>query len=129
MKVQVWGWGTLEDQIDRYAAAKETFDPGASPVLNEVRGKLDRIAELQSTQATAEQLALLAAKVEQRTSAEEDRLPPKFADGEISIEITRINRRRGFAEAKTVDEGAHLAERILNRDLGSASSALQANAL
>jgi len=129
IKIQVWGWDTLEEYIDRYPAAKEAFDPGASPAVKEVREKLDRIEQLQSTQATAEQVASLAVKLEQRASADDDRLPPKFANGELSTEITRINRRRGFAEAKTIDEWVHLAERILNGDLSRASSNLQADAL
>ena len=37
IKIQVWGWDTLEDYIDRYQAAKEAFDPGASPAVKEVR--------------------------------------------------------------------------------------------
>ena len=129
IKIQVWGWDTLEDYIDRYQAAKEAFDPGASPAVKEVREKLDRIEQLQSTQATAEQVASFAARLERRTPADDDRLPPKFADGELSAEITRINRRRGFSEAKTVEEWVHLAERILNGDLSRASPNLQADAL
>src|SRR3984885_6750106 len=83
IKIQVWGWDTLEEIIDRYPAAKEIFDPGASPALSEVRGKLERIEENQSIQATAEQLALLAEKVQQRAPADDDRLPPKFAAAEL----------------------------------------------
>jgi hypothetical protein len=129
VKIQVWGWDTLEDYIDRYPAAKDVFDPGASPALKEVKGRLDRIAERQSTQATAEQVAQLVAKVEQRASVEDDRLPPKFADIEISAEMNRINKRRGFAEAKSIDEWAFLAQRILEGDLSRASAHLQADAL
>src|SRR5258707_6598962 len=62
IKIQVWGWDTLEDHIDRYPAAKQIFDPGASPAVIEVRGRLARIEELQSTQATAEQIASLVAE-------------------------------------------------------------------
>lgn len=129
IKIQVWGWDTLEDLIDRYPTAKEAFDPGASPALSEVRCKLDRIEENQSSQATAERLALLTATVEWRDAADDDRLPTKFADAELRIEIARINRRRGFAEAKSVDEWDTLAKRILEGDLSRASSNLQADAL
>jgi hypothetical protein len=48
IKIQVWGWDTLEDYIDRYLAAKEAFDPGASPAVKEVKERLDRIEEAQS---------------------------------------------------------------------------------
>ena len=94
-----------------------------------MRGKLERIEENQSIQATAEQLALLAEKVQQRAPTEDDRLPPKFADAELRVEILRINRRRGFAEAKSVDEWASLAKRILESDLSRSSSNVQADAL
>jgi hypothetical protein len=93
------------------------------------KGRLDRIAELQSTQATAEQVASLAARVEQRAPLDDDRLPPAFADREISLEVIRIYGRRGFIEAKTADEIANLADRIINGDLARASSDLQANVL
>jgi hypothetical protein len=126
VKIQVWGWDTLEDYIDRYPAAKDAFDPGASAAVKEVRERLERIEEVQ---ATAEQVASLAAQLEQRGPADDDRLPTKFADVELSAETIRISQRRGFAGANTVDEWARLAERILNGDLARASSNLQADAL
>jgi hypothetical protein len=129
IKIQVWGWDTLEEHIDRHPAAKEAFDPGASPAVKEVSGKLDRIAELQSNQATAAQVAALAATVTQHAPLDGDRLPPAFADRELSVEIARISGRRGFIEAKTPDEFRRLAERIVKGDLARASASLQADAL
>jgi hypothetical protein len=71
----------------------------------------------------------LAAKVERRSPLDDDRLPPAFADRELSLEIARINGRRGFIEAKPSDELADLAERIVTGDLARASAGLQADAL
>jgi len=89
-----------------------------------VRGRLERIEEKRRTQATAEQVVSWPRK-EQRATVEDDRLPPKFADEELSAEIIRINRPLGFQEAKPADEGC-IWRRILGGDLARASSNLQA---
>ncbi|WKA27961.1 HTH domain-containing protein [Bradyrhizobium roseum] len=133
VRIQVWGWETLEDYIDRYPAAKEAFDPGASPAVKEVKGKLDRITKRLKAQPTAQQIsdqfASLTEKVERRTSIDDDRLPTAVADRELASEVSRINRRRGFIESKTADEFSSLAQRILNGDLAKASYDLQADSL
>ncbi|WP_316176009.1 hypothetical protein [Bradyrhizobium sp. SZCCHNRI1073] len=129
VKIQVWGWDTLEDLIDRYPAAKRAFDPGASPAVEELRGALKRITKRQAEQATSADLASLAAQVNQNASAMDESLPPVAADRELAQEVERINKRRGFLEAKTPEEFAVLANRILKTDLKRASNGLQASAL
>ena len=129
IRIQVWGWGTLEEYIDQHPRAKEAFDPGASPAVKEVRVKLKELTETQSKQATVEQVAELSKKIDQRASVDDERLPPAFADKEIAAEISRINRRRGFPEVKTLEELADLAARVLDGNLARGSAHLRAEVL
>jgi hypothetical protein len=129
IRIQVWGWDTLEELIDRYPEAKDAFDPGASPATKEVSSKLKQIIGAQTQQATAQQVAELNEKIDQRTPIDDDRLPAAFADKEINAEILRINRRRGFPEAKTVEETAELATRVLTGNLARASATVRADVL
>jgi hypothetical protein len=129
IRIEVWGWETLEEFIDQFPAAKDAFDPGASPVTKEVRNKLKQIVGAQAQQATAQQVAELNQKIDQRTPIDDDSLPAAFADKEINAEILRINRRRGFPEAKTVEETAELAARVLTGNLARASAKVRADVL
>jgi hypothetical protein len=129
IRIQVWGWDTLEELIDRFPEAKEAFDPGASPATKEVSSKLKQIIGAQGQQATAQQVAELNQKIDQRAPIDDDRLPAAFADKEVSAEILRINRRRGFPEAKTVEETAELATRVLTGNLARASAKVRADIL
>jgi hypothetical protein len=118
IRIQVWGWGTLEDHIDQHQEAKEAFDPGASPAVKAVKASLKTIAKNQGRQATAQQFAELSQKIDdQRSSLANEQLPPALADKEVTSEIRIILARRGFPEAKTVTEWAHLADRVLTSDL------------
>jgi hypothetical protein len=129
IRIQVWGWETLEESIDRFPAAKDAFDPGASPATKEVRNKLKQIIAAQTQQATAQQVAQLNQRIDQRNSIGDDSLPAAFADKEITTELLRINQRRGFAEANAVAEAAELAARVLTGNLARASATMRADVL
>lgn len=117
-RVQVWGWGTLEEHIDQHQEAKEAFDPGASPAGKAIKADLAGIRKNQGKQATAQQLAQLSQKLEEQgASLVNEQLPASIADQEIVSETRIILARRGFPEAKTVTEWARLADRVLSGDL------------
>lgn len=129
-RVAVWGWGTLEEFIDQHAEAKDAFDPGASPAVKAIKANLASIAQQQSRQATAQQVAELSKRLDsQEASLTGDQLPTSVADKEITSEIRILMARRGLPEAKTVEEWASLAERIQAGDLIRASAALRSDAL
>jgi hypothetical protein len=129
LRILIWGWGTLEEQIDQYPEAKEAFDPGASPAVKEVKAKLEQLTVTQSKQATSEQVAKLAVKIDRQIAAGDERLPPSYADKEIGVDLSRINRRAGFPEAKRLEELAELATRVMKGDLSRGSAILRANVL
>jgi hypothetical protein len=130
IRIQVWGWGTLEDHIDQHQEAKEAFDPGASPAVKAVKASLKTIVKNQGRQATAQQFAELSQKIDdQRLSLTNEQLPPTLADKEVTSEIRIILARRGYLEAKTVIEWAHLADRVVAGDLVKASNILRADVL
>jgi hypothetical protein len=129
-RVEVWGWGTLEEFIDQHEEAKEAFDPGASPSVKAIKANLASITKNQSRQATAQQVAELSRKIDsQGGSLTGDQLPASVADKEIASEIRILLARRGFHEAKTVEEWARFAERVLTGDLVKASPAPRSDVL
>lgn len=44
-RVEVWGWGNLEEFIDQHEEAKEAFDPGASLSVKAIKANLASIAK------------------------------------------------------------------------------------
>jgi hypothetical protein len=56
IRIQVWGWGTLEEHIDQHQDAKDAFDPGASPAVKAVKASLKAVVKNQGRQATLSKL-------------------------------------------------------------------------
>ena len=52
IQITVWGWDTLQEQIDQYEAAKQAFDPGFSPSVAAQGRKMDALLAGQGKQAT-----------------------------------------------------------------------------
>ncbi|RXH41670.1 restriction endonuclease [Bradyrhizobium zhanjiangense] len=90
IKIQVWGWDTLEDLIDSHPGAKEAFDPGASPAVKEIRGRLDRITKGQAQQATTADIAALSDQVSNVVAADSLSMP---AESTLSLSNSRPNTR------------------------------------
>lgn len=129
LKIEVWGWDTLEELINQYPSAKKEFDPGWSPALEKQELKLDKIVESQQRQATASQIDALSEKIDKQTVIESDALPAEYAEAEAKAELSLIDRRRGFPEAETTKEFKSLATRISKGNLVRASSNLRAEIL
>lgn len=57
IRIEVWGWGTLEELIDQYPSARQVFDPGWSPSLQKIQTNLDEVAQALRGQSTATQVS------------------------------------------------------------------------
>ena len=129
IRIEVWGWGVLEERINEDLDAKNAFDPGWSPAVGATQTALKDIQRGQQQQATAEQIANLERLIEQRATFQPNQLPAPYADVELNAELLRIHRRRGFFEASVAKELSILTKRIMDGDLALASPNLKAVAL
>lgn len=127
--IEIWGWGTLQERINEYEAAREAFDPGFSPSAREQRHLLEAIAHSQSLLATQDQLAQISAKLDRRSASFESLLPTEFADIELKTTLRRALRRRGFIEADWLKEIGELADRVAAGNLSLASLDNRSNVL
>jgi hypothetical protein len=129
VRIEVWGWGTLEELIDQYPSARRVFDPGWSPALHAFQTKLDEVAQVQKDQPTAAQVRGIAEQIQQQTSIQAYALPPDFAESQLKDELERANKRRGFAETNIAQEFGEIAARVTVGNLVNASLGLRAGAL
>ena len=130
LRIEVWGWGTLEELIDQYPSARQVFDPGWSPSLQKIQTNLEEVAQALKGQSTAAQVQGIAERIQLQSSIQASVLPADFAESILTAELKRINQRRGFGEAKTPQEYAELAARItagtfLNAPLGLRAEGLE----
>jgi hypothetical protein len=124
IRIEVWGWGTLEELIDEYPSARQAFDPGWSPSLQKFQTNLEEVAQALKGQVTATQV-----QIQLQSSIQSSVLPADFAESILSAELSRINRRRGFGEAKPPQELAELAARVTEGTFANAPLSLRAEAL
>ena len=129
IRIEVWGWGTLEELIDQYPSARQAFDPGWSPSLQTFQTNLDEVAQALKGQATAAQVQGIAEQIQLQSTIQASALPADFAEIHLTAELKRINQRRGFGEAKTPQELAELAARVTAGNLVNAPLRLRAEAL
>lgn len=107
--ISVWGWDTLSEEINKYPAAKDAFDPGFSPAISDQNRKLDSLLKGQE-------------HLLQATSY----LPRTFADQVLRDEFAKALKRRGFVGADTAIELGELATRAAEGDLQLATPSLKA---
>jgi hypothetical protein len=124
--IEIWGWDTLQEQIDQHEAAKNAFDPGWSPSVEAQNIKLGILISGQKSQATAAQVAELTALVEKGAEARAGKLPVAFAERELKENLSQVLRRRGFARTDTAKELAELARRSIDGDLSLGSTSIRA---
>lgn len=129
IRIEVWGWGTLEELIDEHPSARQAFDPGWSPSLQSFQTQLSSVAQAQKVQPTAAQIQGIVEQIQRQTSVQAYALPPDFAESQLKAELERANRRRGFGETKIPQEFAELAARVTAGNLVAAPIALRAEAL
>ncbi|SFV16905.1 hypothetical protein SAMN05192541_126138 [Bradyrhizobium arachidis] len=129
IRIEVWGWGTLEELIDEYPNARQAFDPGWSPSLQSFQTQLSNVAQTQRDQPTAAQVQGIADQIQRQTSVQAYALPPDFAESQLKAELERVNKRRGFGEAKIPQEFGEIAARVTAGNLVAAPIALRAEAL
>jgi hypothetical protein len=129
IRLEVWGWGTLEELIDQYLNARQAFDPGWSPSLQKIQTNLKGVAQALKGQSTAAQVQGIAEQIQLQSSVQASVLPAEFAETILTAELKRINQRRGFGEAKTPQELAELAVRVTAGIFVNAPFGLQAEAL
>jgi hypothetical protein len=129
IRIEVWGWGTLEELIDQYLSARQAFDPGWSPSLQKIQTNLKGVAQALKGQSTAAQVQGIAEQIQLQSSVQASVLPAEFAETILTAELKRINQRRGFGEAKTPQELAELAVRVTAGIFVNAPFGLQAEAL
>jgi len=129
IRIEVWGWGTLEELIDQSPSAQQVFDPGWSPSLQKIQTNLDEVAQALRGQSTATQVQGIAEQIQLQSSIQASILPSEFAESILTAELKRINQRRGFGEAKPSKELAELAARIALGTFLNAPLALRADAL
>jgi len=125
--IEVWGWQILEDRIDEFETVREAFDPGFSPSIKKINEQLKTIISGQRRQATAKQLAGVAAKLEEAVS--QTKLPASYADRVLNEGLLWARGRRGFGEANWPNEIAELGDRVIDGDLSLASIPLRIDAL
>ncbi|MDP2620685.1 MAG: hypothetical protein Q8P46_11020 [Hyphomicrobiales bacterium] len=123
--IEVWGWDTLQERIDQYDSAKQAFDPGFSPSIASQDRKLDVIAAVQERAATKDQISDLAIRIGRIGTDTLARLPTRIADREVTENLMRTLRRRGFVGTDVAAELAALAERVIDGDLSLASDAIR----
>lgn len=126
LNIKVWGWDTLQENIDQYESAKQVFDPGFSPSINSQGRKLDALLAGQRHMATQDQVAVLADRMERGDREISTRLPQRFADRELTEGLSRALRRSGFVGTDVAAELAALANRVIDGDLVLASSTIRA---
>jgi hypothetical protein len=97
--IDIWGRGTLEERINEFKSAKEAFDPGFSPSVQAQQVLLEELSHGQQVLATKAQVEDIANKLQGRAAGADMRLPEMYADRELKDELSRVLRRRGFAEA------------------------------
>jgi hypothetical protein len=129
IRIEVWGWGTLEELIDQYPSARQAFDPGWSPSLQTFQTNLEGVAQALKGQPTAAQVQGIADQIQRQSTIQASALPTDFANSYLTTELKRINRRRGFGEAKTPEELAELAAQVTAGNLTNAALGLRAEAL
>ncbi|SFJ32621.1 HTH domain-containing protein [Bradyrhizobium sp. cf659] len=129
IRIEVWGWGTLEELIDEYPSARQAFDPGWSPSLQSFQTQLNKVTQAQKGQPTAAQVQGIADQIQQQTSVQAYALPPDFAESQLKVELERANKRRGFGETKIAQEFGEIAARVTAGNLVAAPIALRADAL
>lgn len=128
LQIEVWGWDTLQEKIDKFERAKQAFDPGFSPSVAAQDRKLDALLVGQQQAATQDQIAALVDLVGKERADTVSQLPPDFADRELAIALSRTLRRRGFAGTDTASELSALAERVIDGDLSRAKNSLRSEA-
>ncbi|WP_369725653.1 MULTISPECIES: hypothetical protein [unclassified Bradyrhizobium] len=97
IRIEVWGWGTLEEWIDQYPAARQAFDPGWSPSLQAFQTQLNRVAQVQKCQPTAAQVQGIADQIQRQTSVQAYALPPDFAESQLRLSWNVQIRDAGLA--------------------------------
>lgn len=125
LHIEVWGWDTLQDKIDQHESAKNAFDPGFSPSIASQDRKLDALLAGQKQAATHDQLVALTNTIRKTKPEALTRLPPHLADRELRESLSRVLRRRGFANADATAELTALADRAIDGDLSLASSTIR----
>lgn len=123
LDIRVWGWDTLQEKINEHEPAKKAFDPGFSPSIVSQDRKLDALLAGQTV--TQSQVAALANRMENTGPDAPARLPPNFADREVTECLSRALRRRGFVGTDITAELAALADRVIDGDLALASRAIR----
>ncbi|MCK1658602.1 hypothetical protein [Bradyrhizobium sp. 151] len=129
IRIEVWGWGVLEERINEDIDAKNAFDPGWSPAVEATQNAVNQIGRNQRKQATADQIERLERIIKQQATFQPSQLPASYADDELNSELARIHRRRAFFEANTRRELSALAKRVADGDLTLANADLRADAL
>jgi len=124
--IEIWGWDTLQEKIDQSESAKKAFDPGFSPSIAAQDRKLEAIIAAQKQQPTTKQLADFAKSIEERSSKDVARIPAVFAERELKEGLSRVMRRRGFAQSQTPEELGALANRAIDGDLSLGPAAIRA---
>jgi hypothetical protein len=87
IRIEVWGWGVLEERINEDLDAKNAFDPGWSPAVEATQTTLKDIKHKQRKQATADQIANLARIIKQQATFQPTQLPASYADAELNAEL------------------------------------------
>ena len=121
--IEIWGWDTLQERINQSQAAKDAFDPGFSPTIASQNRKIDAVLAGQS--ATQDQVAALNDTIQKTASDTSTRLPLPFADRELREGLSRILRRRGFAQTDIGAELSVFANRAIDGDLSSGSNSIR----
>ncbi|WP_375459486.1 hypothetical protein [uncultured Enterovirga sp.] len=121
IQVAIWGWGVLQDKVNLHESAKLAFDAGWSPSLSAQTKNTEAV--LASSQRAEATLAQISEKID---AASFQRLPQAYADRELQACLTRVLRRRGFAEADIQQELTALARRALDGDLVYGAASLRA---
>ncbi|MEZ2142262.1 hypothetical protein AAE026_08140 [Bradyrhizobium sp. DN5] len=129
IRIEVWGWGVLEERINEDLEAKNAFDPGWSPAFEANQKALKGIQHNQRRQATADQIEKLERIIKQQTTFQPTQLPTSYANEELRSESARIQGRRAFFEANIKKELSLLAQRGIDGDLALANADLRADIL
>lgn len=116
------GWGTPTT----FSSGVEVASQNVDAVLRAQNQKLDALSEGQTRLATKSDLAALVKALETDSGHLAVRLPQVIADRLLREEFAKALKRRGFKLADTPGELADLANRALDGDLMSGSSALRA---
>jgi hypothetical protein len=129
IRIDIWGGGTLSERINEHESAKQAFDPGFSPAIQAQKVILEELVRVQGD--ANEKLQSISSQLDVSSSlfSEGAHLPRIYADRELTEELSRALRRRGFMEANITMEILDLANRALTGNLIGGSPSLRAEVI